>query len=62
MTRFKPVPRSPNAVSSRADEGDRQHYIAPLTTTLDKVKAEMAKAKVAPTNKSRIYNHITIKL
>ena len=43
MTRLPPVPSSPNAVSSRADAGDRQHYVAPLATTLDAVKAEMAK-------------------
>ena len=40
MTRFKPVPSSPNCVSSRADRSDRQHYIAPLEgADLARVKA-----------------------
>lgn len=42
-TRFAPVPKSPNCVSSRADAGDRQHHIAPLAgTDLAAVKTAMA--------------------
>ena len=29
-TRFKPVRRAPNNVSSRADPTDREHHVAPL--------------------------------
>ena len=29
-TRFKPVRRAPNNVSSRADPADREHHVAPL--------------------------------
>jgi uncharacterized protein (DUF1499 family) len=42
MSRFAPVPKTPNCVSSRADPGDREHYIAPLAgTSLEAVKADM---------------------
>lgn len=42
MSRFAPVPKSPNCVSSRADATDTEHHIAPLTgTTLEAIKADL---------------------
>ena len=40
MTRFEPVPSSPNCVSSRAEPSDGTHYVEPLKgTDLAAVKA-----------------------
>jgi uncharacterized protein (DUF1499 family) len=50
MTRFKPVPKSPNAVSSRADAADRQHFIERLPAVtkerLKEVVLAMPRTKV----------------
>lgn len=32
-TRFKPVPASPNAVSSRAPQSDAQHFVEPISVS-----------------------------
>ncbi len=43
MSRFAPVPSSPNCVSSRADRGDRQHFVEPLPAVgVERVKQVMA--------------------
>lgn len=36
--RFAPCKRTPNCVSSQADPSDREHYIAPLSGTIDQVR------------------------
>ena len=36
--RFAPCKPSPNCVSSQADPSDREHYIAPLSGTMDQVR------------------------
>jgi len=42
VTRFAPVPRSPNCVSSRAPADDREHFIEPLRgVTLDAARRAM---------------------
>jgi len=43
MSRFAPVPSSPNCVSTRADRSDKQHFIEPLPSVgVDRVKQVMA--------------------
>ena len=37
--RLAPCKRSPNCVSSQADPGDAEHYIAPLRATLEEVRS-----------------------
>ena len=41
MSRFAPVPSTPNCVSSRAPATDRQHAIPPLHASLDAVRQAM---------------------
>jgi uncharacterized protein (DUF1499 family) len=41
MSRFKSVSSAPNSVSSRAEASDAQHFIAPLTASLDEIRAAM---------------------
>lgn len=42
MTRFDPVPSSPNCVSSRAEPADRTHHIAPLKADLQAIEEHLA--------------------
>lgn len=36
--RFSPCRRTPNCVSSQADPSDKEHYVAPLTGTIEQVR------------------------
>jgi uncharacterized protein (DUF1499 family) len=60
MSRFAPVPSSPNCVSSRAPVDDRQHYIAPLQgVTLEQVKAAaLAMPRTTVLEQSESYVHL----
>lgn len=41
-TRFDPVPKSPNCVSSRAHPDDRAHHVHPIRADLDAIDAHLA--------------------
>jgi uncharacterized protein (DUF1499 family) len=60
MSRFAPVPKSPNCVSSRADPSDAGHFIEPLTgTTLAAVRAHVEQLpRVTVKESSDTYLHV----
>ncbi len=58
--RFSPCKRSPNCVSSQADPGDREHYIAPIVfrgsmTTLRRAVESMERAIVINVDSNYLY-------
>ena len=63
--RFAPCKRSPNCVSSQADPGDREHYIAPLKGSMQDVKKAveaMPRTRIIRTDANYLYAEFRTRL